>query len=86
MDNNPYRSPNSDSSQPTSTGTIEFREVIGPTFSFRLSSHDVRNEVRKQTQQVIANEIGEQNVVSIQEHAGSFAAFSIVIWYRQDAS
>ena len=50
--------------------------------SFALTQETYRDDIRRQAQEFVNSEIGANNVVSIVEHAGSFQAFSVVVWYR----
>jgi len=86
MDDNPYSSPTpADASHPQ--GAVVAYRIFGTrAVSFKLTRDTSRDDVRREAQEAIQNEIGAENVISITEHAGSFEGFSVVIWYRVKSS
>ena len=82
MDTNPYLTPMPADVVPTQAASIQYRTFGGRTFSFTLTQETNRDQVRREAQRAIDEEIGADKVVSIIEHTGSFAVFSIVVWYR----
>jgi hypothetical protein len=82
MDTNPYSPPATIDDGPVEQSTIQYRVFRGKPASFRLTASTYHEEVRREAQRAIETEIGGDNVVSIAEHAGSFGAFTVVVWYR----
>jgi hypothetical protein len=86
MNANPYASPAANASAPdTNTGgtaSIHHRAFGGRAISFALTQESYRDDVRHEAQEFINSQVGADNVVSIVEHAGSFQAFSVVVWFR----
>lgn len=83
MDQNPYSSPQAVGNATRPGGTIQFQVFRAKAFALNLSWRSLRDVVRHRVQRAVDEEIGAENVISIQEHDSSFTGFSIVVWYRQ---
>lgn len=82
MDTNPYAPPAAADETRTQGVTMRYRVFDGQPFAFKLSSSAYRDEVRREAERTIAEEIGAENVLSIIEHGGLFEPFTVVVWYR----
>jgi hypothetical protein len=82
MQENPYQSNGTSPQLAVTTGSVQFREFTGKSFSFRFSQKQFRNEIRAMAQLAIENEIGSNNVINVIEHSPYSGVFSVVVWYR----
>ena len=82
METNPYSSPTPADADRAAFPSIRHRTFGARSVSFKLTQKTYRDDVRREAQQAIDQEIGADNVISIIEHAGSFEGFSVVVWYR----
>jgi hypothetical protein len=66
--------------------TVRHRTFVGPTIYTAGGSLNENREVIRAQAQAFVNTVGVENVVSVCEHAMTFGPFSVVVWYRGEAT
>jgi hypothetical protein len=65
---------------------LRHKTFIGPTIYWQGGTLNENREAIRAEAEAFVNRIGLQNVVSICEHAMTLGPFSVVVWYRAEAS